>query len=306
MREGLVQFEQQIATQTPWETTKAPLRLTSLLADRFLGDRLLSWEGFRRYAKYQLLVLVTSLLVIGFFTGSPFALRPSPWDAYSASLWFCNVSIKTARTDPNLQKNPLTPKLIKIYKSIIRVMHRTWAKVGYIVLFFALLVLLDFFIGYLVLALTRHLLRLMIDADPLTMIYVLPGHFLVMAGLVTLFIVIMGIYLVPVLWVGIPFTIRLSMESAYLGIAVALIAFVLGWIFVPGFIKAISILIFSPALVLFFLLIVTLVLWPFRRWVQYVMGELCRRSIAHDKGPLVLIFRILILIATIVVVFTVW
>jgi hypothetical protein len=235
-----------------------------------------------------------------------YLLLERPWDAYSASLWFCDASIKTARTDPNVKNNPTTPELIKLYKSIIRVMHRTWAKVSYIVLFFALVVLLDFLIGYLVLALTRHLLRLMIVADPVTMIYVLPGHFLVMAGLVTLFIVIMGIYLLPVLWVGIPFTIRLSMESAYIGIAVALIASVLGWIFVPGFIKAILILIFSPALVLFLLLIVTVVLWPFRRWVHYLIGEFCRRAIAHDKGPLVLIFRILILIATIVVVFTVW
>lgn len=304
IREALVQYEAQVRDQDPWEAVKAPLRLVSNLIDRFLGDRLLSWQVFRRYTKYNAIVLVGSLLIIGFFTGTLFALRPTPWDAYSASVFFYETAVKVGTTNPKLKDNPGMPETVKLDKSIIRVMHHSWIKATYIVLFFVLVPLLAFILAYLVLALTRKLLRQMLIADPTTMVYVVLGYFIVMGVLLTFFIVIMGLYLVPGVWVAIPITIQLSMQSAYIALGVATVASVLSWVFIPGYIKAISILIFFPALVLLFLLVITVILYPFRRPIHYLIVQLCQRSIAHEKGPLVLLSGIIVVIITLVTLLT--
>jgi hypothetical protein len=306
VRQALTQFELQIKDQDHWQVLKAPLGLISSLADRFIDSRLLSKKGFIRFSRYQLILLITSLFVIGISTGRPFTLSPGPWEAYTASLWFCQSAVTTARTAPNLKDNPATLDAIKVYKSISRVMRRTWAKVGYIILFFVLILFLVFCLGYFVLALTRKMLRQLLAADPLTMIYVILGYVQFTTLLTTFFIVVLGLYLLPVVWAGIPIAVGLSSQSSLIAIGIALVASVLGWMFLPGSLKAISILTFFPALLLIFLLLLLVVLYPFRRYIHKFIVAFCRRSIEHEKGPLVLLFRILAVLVVLIVLLTIW
>lgn len=185
-------------------------------------------------------------------------------------------------------------------------MRRTWAKVSYIVVFFVLILFLDLCLGYFVLALTRKLLRQMIAVDPLTMLYVVLGYFQLIAILATFFFVVIGVYLIPVVWAGIPLAIELSAQSSLIALGIALAASVLGWIFVPGFVRAISILTFLPALIFIILLLVLVLLYPFRGFIHKGILGFCRRSIEHEKGPLVLLFRVLGVIIILVVLLTIW
>ena len=304
VREALTQFELRIRGRDHWEVLKAPLHLISSLADRFLDSRLLSKKGFVRFARYQLILLFVSLFVIGISTGRPFGLSPGPWEAYKASLFFCESAVKAARTVPRIKDTPEALSAIKGYKAISRVMRRTWAMVGYVVFFYVLILFLDLCFGYFVLALSRHMLRQMIAADPITMIYVVFSYLVVAAVLITFFIVALGLYLIPVAWAGIPIAIAISAQSSVLALIIALVLFVVGWLFVPGSLKAVSILIFLPALIVIVLLLLLVLLYPFRAFIHKITAEFCRRSIEHEKGPLVLAFRVLGLLILLVVLLT--
>jgi hypothetical protein len=306
VKEALIRFENQITTHGSQEVLRAPLRLISDLLDRFLGPRIRSWQSFRRYAKYNIVFLVVSLLVIGLLTKTVLAINPMPWDVYRLSLVGLKVALKQAPNNAALQNNPAKDQIVAFERSAVRLLSHSWLEITYSVLFFALIIALDLFLGYLVLALTRKVLRDMAVIEPLTMIYVLLGYADVIAALITIFITVMGVYLFPAGWLAIPLTMTFSMFSIWLGLATVFIVALLSWIFVPGFIKAIAVLIFSPAILFFLLLIGILILWPLKSWIHTIVLAFCRRSIEHEKGPLFLFFRVLLVMVVLITLLTLW
>jgi hypothetical protein len=119
VKEALIRFENQITTHGSQEVLRAPLRLIADLLDRFLGPRIRSWQGFRRYAKYNIVFLVASLLVIGLFTKTLFAINPTPWDVYRLSLVGLKVSLKQSPNNAALQNNPDKDQIIAFERSFL-------------------------------------------------------------------------------------------------------------------------------------------------------------------------------------------
>jgi len=308
LREYLARFEEQLQDSSPWAVLIAPLRFCSSICDQYFGTRLLSKYSFIRCARLNIVLLFSALFITGIFTKPLFNLGPAPWSFYDEIINVTNIGIQNAEKNAEVMKNPDTQKYFELFKDYMKVFDYRWAKLCYIIGFFILALICTTILGFLSMVFTRGLLREIIQFEaPIMLFAVVVFNLILVSLLVTAVISILCLYIIPPLFVLFIIALYCSFKCPTFGLIFLPIGFsitaLFGWLFAPPFIKIIALIGFVPPILLSLLSLLALILRYWRDSIANVLIAFCRRSIDHPKGPHVIGFAAIGIIAAIIGLF---
>lgn len=306
--EGTTALWVQFEDAGPSFIVRAPLRAIAIACDVFLGERLVSKRAFGRSFVLATAILVTSLAIAGGFSGQVMGFKAAPWTQYYSQLEIAAERADEVENQEVPEQEGMTPELeaelkqrqeqtAEFLRGLRRYRTPGWAAT-YTFLLAVIALLMNGFLDFILLALTRHVLR-ELDSDHSFVMFLAVLLFdatvAAIALVLTLFVVSMAA--TPVMW----FLVPLVFEAPFflsLGI-------VLGWSFGAWFLgglalQVIAITSVAPLLIGGLAVALSLVVYPFRHLVHRFGSAFLLRAAEHKHSPIAFATSFLLIVAGLV------
>lgn len=278
-----------------------PFHLLNSILDILFGERYFSKQALFRAAFLSLAILISSIIVTGWITKTTVGMGQLPWKYFE-------INMETAK---KLSQINISNEIEKQYKGKIEkpsdkeAKHRieesmqyikhyceyfmnfntlTW-KIIYSILFIVSLCIVNAFIDSISLAITRQMLKEIIQTQSIVLVSTILFTNLCIAFLfstLTLFLtliistplIIPYLHLIPITFIKYPSWSSLGLYAAS----------IVTWKLAGPWLKVVAITTILPSIFLSFILVISVVLYPFRRKMYYLMDFLLTKALDYPKG----------------------
>lgn len=262
---------------------KAPLTFLAALLDSLYGERAFSWKGFWRCCFVSTTLALTALLLTGAFMHKPFGMNMPPWKAFDETL----TAVRLVSENPKSFETA-TPEQQEVFRrlcSTVLSYHTPGYKWLYVTLFVVLVSVLNWFMDFACLVISRRLLRDMIEATSFVTLFALHTVnfiFVAIAGTICLSSVVIA---------ATPFTWAIL---GFLGLLVATSKFFAGCLVVPAiwcaiwfspiWVRVFAVVAALPSVLLLLVTLVAFVLSPWRNALHRRISRLLDKIALREKA----------------------
>ena len=299
LRERIAHLWLNAAEKTPLAFVQLPLKMLSGLLDRIYGRKVISFKSFIRVAVSSCAILISTLGLVGIFSGIPFSVQEPPWHSFDETFKFAEeVFTKAEAQATQPEQRALMQKWHKEFSGYstpgFRVLHTVSSCLMAIVT--------TSVFSFISLAIGRKLLRDLIRARTGTTLLAL----LVLDAL--FFIFVFAVALTIMMLISLPlagiagFFVAVLIRACWLvvGILIILLSVLLEFVFAPAWVKISALVATLPVVAVFVVALITFILFPIRGYVQKTATVLLDRTLQHEKGPIAFMMAIALLIETII------
>jgi hypothetical protein len=277
---------------SPIIIVQIPLHILNVIFNFIFGDRFFSKKALLRASIVSIAILISALVVTGWFTKTILGMERLPWNYFEINMDVAKkMSLNNIVNDTNqnqkiMNQEHLFDKEIKEYAQIaLKFNTKTW-KVIYSVIFITSLLIINATIDSISLAITRQMLKEVIQTSSIFLILTILITNLCVAlflGTLTLFFTVIVSFpfaSLPLIYIIPQFLVKYTLWTSFGLYGSSIVAWKLGG---PWF-KVLILTTIFPSIFLFLVLSLSTILYPFRKAIYSFLNSFLIRAIDYPKG----------------------
>jgi hypothetical protein len=279
------------------EVAIAPLKFLENLHNVIFGFRIFSKKAYIRATIISSIVLISLLIISGFYTGTPLSIKTPPWE-----FWKTYSKVSEAKLgEKKLGGIEYTEEEIKkINEYAAFFSSKTWL-IGHSIAFILLTLIVNAFFDATSLSVTRMMLREAISTPNNILIFcILLTNLMIAILLATLSIIIVLMLYVPQSAIALKIVPSLLSDHPAWTIIGIFAAIVGVWNLSGAWLKIIALTTVLPIILLCCSLFFYLIVYPLRNPIHSFVNGVLIKAISYEKGIFAFLFIVLGAIGTIV------
>jgi len=287
-RETLSTLEKYVSERGEVSLALTPLQYLTVFLNRYLGDSLISRRAIKLTTLLAIGLMVSTIWYTVLTDGKGSFTHSPPWKMHKSSIERLRfVSEKEIDKDEDEESRAARDALNKRYAALISILDSKWGVVVYIIIYFALCVLLAGILTCLSLAITRQIIREMLFAKgvftPFSLAIV--NVFLVLI-LGSSALLLLFIYSFPAFWPSVELLCYGLTSGTLWAVVTYLGSTILAFFLIADWIKYVVLVSLFPCIVLLLALWLCVVSYLFKKPIHIIVLRLVQRSLEWKAGPI--------------------